>query len=275
MRTKPVSFLASFSVTRLRPALRATGAMLALLMTLPAFQKNDTARAETIRPDSRRLADYATKLDDMQAILRVTRFEPKELEKIGPDLRLTYSLQRLTLHYAQPDKLRLEARSPTRGNALLITNGATRFFSVPKMHLRRVENLSASPGRRQSLLEYGGIIAGDTLQFMQGRFVKEDVQQGQTTLVFDLTYQGAAGGTHYRIWLDPKTRVTLRRDWLDGANKLKASFLYQEPLEVAPDIWMPSRVDVKNADGAIAASITMTGVKINQGLDASLFTIMP
>ncbi|MCW3099188.1 MAG: hypothetical protein JWL77_4806 [Chthonomonadaceae bacterium] len=219
---------------------------------------------------------FVTKLDDLDAALKVTKYDPLELEKIGPDFKTTYSVRNLNLQFKQPDKLRLEGHSATRGSALMILNGTMRFYSVPKFRLKKSEDLVNAPGKRQSLLEYAGLVVPDTLRFMQAQFVKLEAMNGENAAVFDLTYQGpGAGGSHYRVWLDTRTHITLKRDWFDSANKLRATFVYLDPHEVTGGVWLPGRLEVKNAEGAVAAEVTFSDAKANQKLPDSLFDITP
>jgi outer membrane lipoprotein-sorting protein len=217
-----------------------------------------------------------TKLDDLDAALKVTKYEPLELEKISPDFKTTYSVRNLNLQFKQPDKLRLEGHSATRGSALMILNGTVRYYSVPKFKLKKSEDLVNSPGKRQSLLEYSGLIVPDTLHFMQAQFLKMESLGGERKAVFDLTYQGSgAGGSHYRVWIDTQTHITTKREWYDSANKLRATFVYLDPHEVTAGVWMPGRLEVKNAEGVVAAEVVFSDVKANQKLPDSLFEIAP
>ncbi|HZT44021.1 MAG TPA: outer membrane lipoprotein-sorting protein [Chthonomonadaceae bacterium] len=219
------------------------------------------------------IAHFTTRIQDLQTSVRVTQCDPGALEKIGPDFKQTYSIRNLTFLYKHPDKIRLEGHSPTLGTAVMILNGATRYFSVPRLRVKKTEDLESTPSRRQSLLEYGGLLSADTLRFMKGRFVRLETVDGSPADVFDLTYQGLASGSHYRLWIDPRTDVTLKRAWYDRNNNLKATFYYEQPQEVSTNVWLPSRIEVKNAEGAIAAVTTLSDVKVNQGLPDSLFSI--
>jgi outer membrane lipoprotein-sorting protein len=109
---------------------------------------------------------------------------------------------------------------------------------------------------------------------MQSHFVRHEAVDDQDTLVYDLTYKGVTGGSHFRIWVDPKNHITVKRDWFDGENHLKATFRYQEPREVAPGLWLPTRVEVKNGDGVVAAVTSMEDIQVGQGLSDSLFMIV-
>ena len=245
------------------------------LLSLSLLDAPKTADAKKGEPKELALTNYTIKANDITASIRVTKFDEKQLEKIGEDFKNTYSVRNLNLSFKNPDKIRLEGRSPTRGTALMILNGATRSIDVPRFHIRSSENLDKSPGKRQSLLEFGGVLSADTLRFMQGSFVKEEDLAGKPSLAYDLRYSGAVTGSHYRVWIDPKTRITLKREWYDNDNQLRATFLYSDPHEYGPDVWLPGRVEVRNAEGVVGAIIVMDGVKINQGLSDSLFTLNP
>jgi|GEM_PF-393785 len=219
------------------------------------------------------ISDYTIQAKDLTATLHVTKFDTKELEKIGSDFTTTYSLRNLTLSFKNPDKIRLEGKSPTRGTALMILNGPDRYFEVPKFNIHKTENLTKSPGKRQSLLEFGGVLSAETLRFMEGSFVKQEPQDGQMALAYDLKYQGSDTGSHYRVWINPQTRITVKREWYDSENQLRATFTYLEPHEVGPNVWLPGRVEVRNAEGNLGAVIALDTVKINQGLADSLFEV--
>lgn len=216
---------------------------------------------------------FTTKADDISEIIHIVKYDPKELDKIGSDIQLLYSLRNVSLYYKQPDKIRLDAKSPTRGTALMIFNGSTRLVDVPRFKVHTSENLEKSPGKRLSLLEFGGLLSPATLRFMQGHFVRTDNLDGHSAEVYDLTYQGTTGGQSHRLWLDVKTHIILKREWYSSDKKLLATFTFLDPQEVAAGLWLPTRIEVKNADGVLAAVLSMDDMKINQGLDDSLFTI--
>ena len=255
------------------------------VLAAPATRPAQAETGSSNKPgDSIHLADLTTKIDDLQATMQITKCDGKELEKISPDFQRTYQFQDMlrdvTLEYKQPDKMRISGKNAILGKAAIVMNGPLRRFDVPRQFRvgsskngPKVEDLKDAPGKRQSLLEYSGLLAPSTLDYMQGKFVRQETVDGQTTDVFDLTYKGVTGGSHYRAWFDPKTRLTLKREWYGMDGKLKATFYYLEPHEVAEGVWLPARVEVKNADGASAAITTLDNVKINQGLADDLFAI--
>lgn len=217
------------------------------------------------------ITQYATHIGDLQADVAVTTYNSDALERIGVDFKNIYSMRHLRFDYKQPDKLRLEGHSPVLGTALLVLNGSTRFYNVPRLHLRKVEDLVDSPAKRLSLLEYSGLLAADTLQFMRAHYVGVAPLDGQDMAVYDMTYQTSGQHSHYRLWIDPRTHITLRRDWFDLDNKLRATFRYSAPSEVTSGNWVPTQVEVRDSDGTVAATTQFSELKVNQGLSDTLF----
>ncbi len=245
---------------------------MALGVTGGLLRGGAAAAARRTKLDIRPLSDLMTSVSDVEATIHVTKFEATEAEKIGQDFKRTYALRNVTLQYKQPNKLRIDGRSAIFGSAILILNGATRFYSVPKLRIHKLEDLENSPGKRQSMLEYSGVISPDTLQYMKGSFVREEKVDGQPALVYNLNYSGMEGGSHYRLWVDPRTHITVKREWFDATNNLRATFFYLDPLEISPGIWLPTRLDVKNAGGITAVSSAYSDFKVNQGLTDNLFS---
>lgn len=222
------------------------------------------------------LAGVTIQIDDLEATIRITKCNPAALEKISPDFKKSYTLMNalhnVAMHYKTPDKLRFDGRNPVLGSAVIIMNGPLRVAKVPRIQTK-IEDLKDSPGKRQSLLEYGGLIAPDLVKFMKAKLVREEAVDEQPATVYDLTYLGVGGGSHYRVWIDAKTHITVKRVWLDRDNKVKATFFYREPREVTPGFWLPSVIEISNADGELAATTSIEDVKINQGLADDLFAI--
>lgn len=245
-----------------------TALLCSSLLTTNRVQAEEAAKVSV-----RDLTDLTSAAMDLSATVRVTKYESAELEKIGSDFKSLYSIRNASFQYKQPDKIRFEARSQTRGNALLILNGPVRYYAVPKLGLHKTEDLANSPGKRQSLLEFAGLLSPGTLKFMQGRYVRDETQEGKKLSVFEMRYQKEEKGQYYRVWIDPVTRLISKREWYDSADKLKATFTYQAPQEVAPDLWVPNRIEIKNAEGVTACIVTLSEIKVNQGVGEDPFTV--
>ncbi len=242
----------------------------ALAYPLAARGQQSTAPVQGTAND---ISLYVAHFKDISADVRVTQSDTKELGKIGSDFSASYSLRNMSLQFKLPDKLRLEGKSATRGNAVMVINGPVRFVEVPRFKIHLVENLEKSPVRRQSLLELSGVLAPDTLKFMTGKCLRQETLDGHKADVFELKYTVGGSGQHYQIWMDRENKTTLRRDWLDTDGKLKATFLYDQPREASSGVWVPTRIQVKNGEGVIAAVINLDSIKINSGLDDTLFEV--
>lgn len=219
--------------------------------------------------------DIVTRCKELEASIVVTKLDFMEMEKIGKDFGATYRMKNLHLYYQNPDKVRIETSSRVYGDALLIINGAKRYYAVSKLSLRKIEDLDKDVAKRQSLLEYGGQISDGTLQFMTATFVKEEKSGETNALVFDLKYKTTVPASSYRVWVDPKTRLTVKRVWSDKEGKVKATFLYSDPKEIAEGVWIPGHCEINNAEGALSVALDYKEAKVAPGLDAGLFEIKP
>ena len=114
-----------------------------------------------------------------------------------------------------------------------------------------------------------------TLQFMDSKLLREEQVGDRDTLVYEMRFQGEEKNSFYRIWIDKLTRVTVKREWLDAVGKLRATFLYLDAQEVAPGIWLPTKLEVKNSEGISAAVLALSDIKANQGLSDVPFALTP
>ncbi len=209
-------------------------------------------------------------LRDLQASVTVVKADQAELAKINRDFGFAYRLRDVVMRYKQPDKLRMEGRIGETP-AEYVVNGSTRTVAIPRLHFRKRDELGEAPGRRYSLLDLG-LIARSDLPFIRSRYLREEEVAGVETSVFELTFRGDAR-LKYVLWVDPRTHVVRKRQWFDGEGKLKATFLYQDVKEVQNGLWFPTRVEILNGDGAVAAITQYSDLKINQGIADALFEV--
>lgn len=205
-------------------------------------------------------------LQDLEAKVQVVSADQAELGKINRDFGMAYRLKSLTMKYKEPNKLRMEG---TIG--CLIVNGATRHFRVPALRLSKTDDLGESPGKRYTLMDVG-LLTTAGLAGVTGKYLRDEAVDGKSARVFDVTYKGD-DTVRYVVWIDAATHVIVKREWYDGAGKRKATFLYQQPKQVAADLWVPTRIEIRNPEDAVAAVTAYSDVKVNQGLDDSLFKI--
>ncbi|MDE2127962.1 MAG: hypothetical protein KGJ62_15380 [Armatimonadetes bacterium] len=216
-------------------------------------------------------AHFCSAASTLQGKVLVTRYVPDALAKIGPDFRTLYAVRKLKFAWKQPGKIRIEGTSPILGSALLLVDGPTRTFEVPKLRIHQTQNLATHPTQRLSILEYAGLISADTVKEMHWAHVGAADLNGHQTEIYDLAWLGVTSRSHYRVWIDDDTHITDQRAWFDSAGKLKATFRYEAPQQIVPGIWAPTRIVILNADGAVGAETELSDVSANGVLADSLF----
>jgi outer membrane lipoprotein-sorting protein len=225
------------------------------------------ARAGARLPESPTLDQIASRgLKDLEAHVQVVSADQAELAKINRDFGMAYRLKSLTMRYKEPNKLRMDGSI-----GCLIINGPTRHFRVPAIKLSKTDDLGESPGKRYTLMDIGLLTEGG-LAGVRSRYLRDEQVDGETARVFEITYKDD-DSVKYVAWVDQRTHVLVKREWYDGSGKRKATFSYREPKQVAADLWVPTRIEIRNPENVVAAVTSYSDVKVNQGLDDSLFKI--
>lgn len=224
----------------------------------------DAQLASSAEPQLDQLA--LTELKDLQAKVKVVKADQMELGKINKDFGMAYRLKDLTFRYKEPNKIRMDGSI-----GRLIVNGSTRLFQVPAIRLTKKDELGDTPGKQYSLVDVG-LLTKSGVAKVQNKFLRAEKLDGAETRVFDVSYRGA-DKTHYLLWVDTRTHIIVKREWYDNEGKRRATFLYQEPKEVTTGLWVPTRIEIRNSEGAVAAVSDYSDVKVNQGLDDALFNI--
>ncbi len=210
---------------------------------------------------------YVTRgIDDLRASVVATNVDAAAVEKINRDFASLYRLRKLTVFVKAPDRFRFENEI-----GVYIVNGSTRYYSVAALKLRKRDDLGPLLSKRPSLLDMG-VLTPSVVANLDARFVRAELLAGTSTAVFDVTFR-QEDSVRYRLWLDEKTRVIVRREWRDGAGKLRATFVCGEAREAKPGIWLPTRIEVRNAEGSVAGVLSYSDTSLNSGLDESLFSI--
>jgi outer membrane lipoprotein-sorting protein len=157
-------------------------------------------------------------------------------------------------------------------DVLFIENGTRRKFRIPRFNLSRVENVSGSPGKRETSLDIGILTPSLFTEMYDAKFVRRGSAPGE--LIFDLTYKNPPyeDTTRQRVWVDSQKRYTTKREWYAQDGHLKAVFLYEDP-KLQNGVWFPSMVTIKNGAGGIAGVVAYTNVRVNTGLSDQLFKL--
>ena len=216
---------------------------------------------------SPRLEDcVADALRDLQAAVTITRLDAPALEQVSRDLVTLFRMKNVTVRFREPGKLRAENRI-----GLFIANGPTIYYRVPALGLKRREDLGAAQSRRYGLIDVG-VITKRFLEAVTATYLRTETVGDAQLEVFDVRGKTDAGA-RCTLWIDPIRRILARREPLDATGKPRGTFLYQKPREVSPGIWLPTRVEIRTAAGAVGAVVDYSDIRANTDIADSLFAI--
>jgi outer membrane lipoprotein-sorting protein len=232
----------------------------------------NTATAMSSAEVSPRIQDYvANRLDDFSATMHVVQFDERAGSKINRDFGYIYKLNGdVAVRYKEENRLRLDGRIET-ARVIFIVNGTKQYVKSPTAGISTTMDLGGSPGKRKTLLDVG-LISNGYLAYTQAQFLGSKPVGGVMCALFSISYKDKTLDTSHRlVWIDPQTKVTLKREEYSQTGTLNATFYYKQPTEVAPGIWFPSRIQVLNNQGQKAGETAYKNVRVNAGLDDSLF----
>ncbi len=226
----------------------------------------------TAAEPSQNIRDYVpTKLDDFSATMRVDRYNERAGEKIHKDFGYVYKLRGdIKVRYKEENKIRLDANIGA-SNLTLIVNNSKQY--VRAAGLKTTADLGDTPGKKKTLLDAGFISEG-YLATAEAEFKRVAEVKGIPCALFRVSYKDKDLDTSYRnVWIDPKTKIVIKREEYSQHGKLNGTFWYLEPKEVAPGIWFPTRLEAYNRDNEQAGVTIYRNVTVNQGLAESVFRL--
>ncbi|MCH8274377.1 MAG: outer membrane lipoprotein-sorting protein [Armatimonadetes bacterium] len=209
-----------------------------------------------------------TGLKDIAFSVKVVSAKRAELRKINRDFAISYEAKEVKVQWKEPMKLRLTSK--VNGQALTyLVVGSKKTYHIPRLRLKKTEDISKSPGKRQTLLDFGMISPSMSKSFLKGSYVRTD-REGR--LIFDVNYQYAGDTSRHRVWIDAGKRYVVKRMWFNRKGQLMATFDYTEPVE-ANGLWIPTKLTVRNAEGKVAGVSRFESIKVNGGIPDSVFKL--
>lgn len=216
---------------------------------------------------------WQANLRDASFTARIVQASRSELSKINKDFATSFQLLGNTapVRLKEPFKLRIETKEGDT-TFLFIVNGTTRVSRAPKANISVRQNLDKSPGKRQTILDFGLLAPSLFRELFKAEFVRMDRATGHA--VFDLTYfPNLRDTSRQRIWVDRDRKFIAKREWYAQQDKrLLATFTYLAPIQDG-GIWAPTRLEVRNADNKLAGVMAYEQMKLNTGLAESLFAV--
>lgn len=206
--------------------------------------------------------------DDASFTARKKKGDQRELAKINRDFGQSYRFAYTNVKLKEPLMLRLDTKVDDT-SLVFILNGTRQMIKAGPINQKN--DLSRSPGRRQTPLDFGLLTPSMFRDLFVAKFVRLD--RATNDYVFDITYLPKFDDTsRHRVWIDPERKFTTKREWYNQSGRQLATFLYEEPKQ-ADGMWLPTRLTVKNMDNKTAGVTEYEGVRINQGISAELFRI--
>lgn len=226
------------------------------------------ACATVAMAQSQDINDYVqTHLRDLRGTVRQQTANQRELEKINKDFANSYRIKQMTARYKEPSMMRLESKVGVV-SVVYIINGNRKHVSAGP--IKTTDDISNAPGKRQSLMDFG-ILTPSFMRLVNAKFLRYDHEGGVRYPVFELTWANSDDTSKHIVWMDGKTRTIVKRQWYNQLGKLMAIFYYKNPVEVAPGVWVPTRVEVYNSEGKLGGVTTYTDLRVNEGLPDALF----
>lgn len=206
----------------------------------------------------------------MQA--RIVRTDFRELREISNDFGNQYRFRSIRIWVAEPMRLRLEAQVEDT-SVTYVLNGFRQSARIPRLGINSRQDLSRSPGRLQTVFDFGILTPALLESLFDAEFVRNDRATGN--LVFDIRYKPALDdSSRHRIWVDTEKRIVTRREWYGQGSRprLRAIFLYEQPVQQG-GIWFPTRIEVRSARNRTAGITEYTDLRVNQGIPDERFQL--
>ncbi len=202
----------------------------------------------------------------LQASSEIVTENQDQLKTIDGDIALAYRLHRGSMVYEQPGKLRIEASIPHLATGYYIINGNQKLTVAPFVH--KVQDTTGAPGKRQTLLDFG-LVPPELLTDYNATFLRREAG----LLCFQISPKQAGETQKDLVWIDPKTHITTQRYNYGRDGKLTKILRYLNPVQAAPGIYVPTRVELYNTQNKLAGATVYQNIRVNQPVSESLFKI--
>lgn len=207
-----------------------------------------------------------SKVKDMTATLTVQEIDRAELRKIGGAFATSYSIKRIGVSYQYPNKARFEGRL-LGAPVVLVYNGDQKMYKTPIKS--GIQDVAGQPGQKQTLMDIG-LFAKD---YLTTDYLATFVRMEGGKPVYKLSQRNSDNNSHEIVTVNPKTSLIERRLSYNGENKLIKEMRFKNPTQLRPGIWVPTRLEIYNAEGKFGVAQSLEDIKVNLGVDSNLFKI--
>ncbi len=228
--------------------------------------------ADTISPNIQAYVNHG--LVDFSANMHLVKYDAAAGRRINKDFGLIYEWMKkshsdLLLRFKLPDMMRIDGRFGA-ATGIYIVNSTSQDVRL-SLGLNVRTDLSKTPGKRKTLLDMG-LLSEDYLGYTEAQFMGARPFNGKMCAVFSVSYRNKSLDTSHRlVWIDPETKITVKREEFSQDGKLRSIWYYRNAKEVAPNLWMPSIIEIDDNEGNLAGETEYRNVKVNIPMSASLF----
>jgi outer membrane lipoprotein-sorting protein len=220
------------------------------------------------------LEDFRTKINkamssfkDMKATVVVTNSNRRELEKMGKVFAETYQFKKASVCFKGPDKLKLNGELGMM-KCEFVTNSNSRLVRIPSIRFKKREDITNQQEKRMTPLDVG-VITDAVWDIYKVKLVR--IEKDETgAIVFVLRLNNQRSPKYQMVWIDGKDFKVLRRDRLTEDDKIKSKVVLTDHKKFG-EIWVPTRAEVYNGEGKLAASTEMKDIVVNIGVEDKEF----
>lgn len=214
-----------------------------------------------------RVVEATKGFQDITMVGTVSHSNKKALAKIDPAYSRIYDFRSASVSFRYPDKLRMEGKLGMVKFEYIV-NGGVKVFRAPTVRISKKEDYSDDPAKTQNALDVGLV----TPSLWSNRRVEiQDDPDAHACGEIKLRLYWPKGDMIYLAWVDAKDLYLKRFEKRDAQNVLQVKVVYSEPVKAGGVIWMPTKVEVYAPDGEKAGESEMRDIKVNTGLQDSLF----
>lgn len=235
------------------------------LVAVPCLYFAGTARAD------KNLNEFAqSSLKDIAAEVKVLWKNDHELSKIGKGYAEAYSLSEQAIWCKEPDRVRVQGKKGIL-TIRFVTDGLRRMTEVSNLHIHHVENIKQEPSKANNISDLG-VITPEWIHHVHAQWAGSESRNGISVEMFHFDYPQDPD-VHHTIALDPATRtivehVTHFRHGGEGPYKRK--IVYSD-IKQFTGVSVPTTATVFNGEGKAAAQMRYDRIRVNSGLQDTLF----
>lgn len=238
--------------------------VLVLLTAISAACANGTAGIDELKA---KITHVGAAFKDMKATIVVQDANKRELEKMGKLFAETYQFKKANVCFKSPDKLKLNG-ALGMVKVEFITSANVRHVRIPTMHYQKKEDISTQQEKQVTSLDVG--VVTDAIWDVY-KVSLERLEKGETgSTVYVLRLRTEKSKKSQLVWIDGTDFKMLRRDKLLKDDSLKVRTIYLAHKQVG-GIWIPTRTEIYNPEGKLAASTETKDIIVNSVIDDKEF----